>query len=747
MKIIGKLFKILLVLFLSLLLVGIGYYIAVTRNVTLSAEKLALTEKSVTLYDNENNQVNAPCVGTIGQTVAYEELPLHTVRAFVDTEDKRFFSHNGYDFRRIVKSAFTNLKAGSFKQGASTISQQLIKNTHLSHEKTLKRKLQEWKLTRQLEKKYSKKEILEKYLSVIYFGHSCFGLRSAAQFYFGKTPQELDIADSAILAGLVKSPNNYSPFKNAENCKSRKVSVLNAMRKNGSITAQEYESAKNKPLPDLPARNEGVNGYAQMVFDELSTLSEKYGFTVGGNIQIYTYLEEDLQNILTEIAKQHQESDKNFCILDTKTLGFKACVSTVGEIRRLPGSLLKPLLVYAPAFEEDLLSPATPLLDEKVNYNGYAPENYNGKFHGYVSTREALSKSLNVPAVKVLESMGVERAVGYLKKMRLPVDKDDYSLALALGGMKEGYSLQQLMSAYATLSNGGIWGQSGFIKEIKIDGHSVYKKSAIHERVFSEETAYLTTDILQTTAQTGTAQKLHGLSFSVAAKTGTVGTEKGNTDAYALAYTTQDVVGVWLGNADNAYIDYTGGGLPCNYLLKIEQGLQEYYEKSGHIISDFIRPKNIVNAVLDKTAYEEAHALLLADNIAPAAYRFQEIFKKNNVPKKQADYFSSPRISTPIISLQKGYVVLEFEESTPDFYEYLIERTDGNKKQILYRGEKISTFTDDTIEEGKRYAYSVTPIYKDRIGAPVLLPTITTKKGEKKYPTDDKILEKNWWDE
>lgn len=739
MRFLGKLLKFVFLIFLALFLVGLGYYFAVTRNAELSEEKLALTEKTVALYDCDGERI--ACAGLIGQTVAYEELPQHTVNAFVDTEDKRFFSHNGFDFKRIVKSAYNNLRARSFKQGASTISQQLVKNTHLSQEKTLKRKVTEWKLTKQLEKRYSKEEILEKYLSVIYFGHSCFGLRSAADFYFGKTPQELDVAESAILAGLVKSPNNYSPFKNPENCQKRKVSVLNAMRRNDNITDEEYEQAKNKPLPISPKRNEST-GYAQHVFDELSALSAQYGFTVGGNIQIYTYMDKSAQRLLTDIANTHTQSDKSFCILDAQTHGFKACVSSVGEILRLPGSILKPLLIYAPALEENLLSPATPVLDERINYRGYAPENYDGKFHGYVSAREALAKSLNVPAVKILESLGVERAVSYLNKLNLQVDKDDYSLALALGGMKNGYSLQNLTSAYSALANGGVYTNNGFIKEIKIDGNTVYKKSDESLRVFSEETAYLTTNMLQTAVQTGTAKKLRALTFDIAAKTGTVGTGNGNTDAYAISYTPNDIVGVWLGNADNSFIDYTGGGLPCQYLVQIHEGLQ-----AQRATAKFSRPSNVISVNLDKNTYEKAHTLELADKIAPAEYRFCELFKKDNLPTKQADYLSSPSIKTPQISLQDGRVFIQFDGDCPDFYEYIIERTDDKNKITLYKGNFIPQFVDENVEKEKRYVYAVTPTYKENIGIKILLPTVSTKKGERPVSDDKKILEKNWWEE
>lgn len=224
----------------------------------------------------------------------------------MDTEDKGFFKHNGFDIKRMAKAALKNMRARSFKEGASTISQQLIKNTHLSQEKTIKRKLKEIKLTRKLEKKYSKNEILEKYLNTIYFGHNCFGLESASEFYFGKQPQDLTLSDAAILAGLVKSPNNYSPFKHPENCIQRKKIVLSAMLAQGHITETEKMKALSEPLPEAPAESSLNKSYFARVFDELEELSEKYNFTLGGNIRIYTYLDPNLQNYLETLSDESE---------------------------------------------------------------------------------------------------------------------------------------------------------------------------------------------------------------------------------------------------------------------------------------------------------------------------------------------------------------------------------------------------------------------------------------------------------
>ena len=739
--------KILLVLFSFLgvaTLVASAYCFVITSDVKLSPERLILNEKNVCLYDCEGAHVTNASTALLKQTTPIADCPTHLKNAFINVEDKRFYQHRGYDFRRIARAAVSNLKAKSFKEGASTISQQLIKNTHLTQEKTLKRKLQEWKLTKELERRYTKDEILEKYLNTIYFGHSCFGISSAASFYFGKTPRELTLGESAILAGLVKSPNHYSPFKNPENCQKRKTVVLNVMLKNGSITEKEKMDALNAPLPtSSPIKND--NGYVHFVFDELTALSEKYAFKVGGKVEIFTYLDQEVQGHLEEIAQGYMQSDKTLLVLDGSSKGFKGCVSTVGNICRLPGSLIKPLLVYTPALEENVISPATPICDCKVDYNGYAPENYDGVYHGYVSARECVEKSLNIPAVKTLEALTLKKATKYLEKLHLPVDEGDKTLALALGGMRKGYTLKDIVSAYSALQSGGSFAPCGFISSVRINGLPVYKKTISKEKVFSEESAYLMTDMLKSTVQNGTAKKLRSLPFEIAAKTGTVGTQKGNTDAYALSYTAKDCAAVWLGNADNRKIDCTGSGKPCSILYEINEALEGIYKAKKTSIEGFQKPKNVAYIDLDKSAYYDTHTLLLADDKAPAAHRISELFKSSAIPLNKSTSFSKPNVIPPTISVKDNSVCITFDERSPSYYTYKIERRDYASHTTLYEGKFIPQFVDDTLVEGNVYVYTVTPIFDGVNGPPIFLPSVSIQVGEKAEIGHDKILSKDWW--
>lgn len=712
---------IILGIFAVTILSAFGYYFAVTAGVRLDANKLTLDTSYVNVYDKDGNRIVA---SNARADTPYEEFPPHLPLAFVAVEDKRFFDHHGFDYKRIGKAALKNLASFSFAEGASTISQQLIKNTHLSSEKTLNRKLKEFKLTRTLEKRYSKNEILELYLNSIYFGHSAFGLGKACEFYFGKAVNEITPAESAMLAALVRSPNRYSPFKNPEKCLARRNLVLKCMLEQNYLSQGEYEAAKATPLPESASKTE-ENCYLSAVYEEIGELIE----TRGGGLHVYTDYDADLQKKLTEF-----EAESDFCMVvrDNANHAVKAFRSTCGSPKRLPASTIKPLLVYGPAVEEDLISPLTPLLDEKTDFNGYSPDDYNGATGKYMSARYALSHSVNIPAVRVLNTLGVEKAASYLKKMNLEVEKNDYSLALALGGMRDGFTLLQLSDAYSTFANGGVFSSSSFVRKIKNEqGRTIFEFRPEKRRVFSEETACLVNDMLQTTVREGTAKKLRTLDFPLCAKTGTGEGKNGNIDAYTVSYTRDDVVSVWLGNRDNSPVQATGGGLPANFTLEI---LETLY--SGRQPSPFPACEGVEKVKYDLREYETARRIVLADPLAPPAESGFELFKKSALPQSACSRYSHPAIQTPAISVKNGAVVLELRDGTE--YEYIITRKNRNETVTIYRGKYKKTVSDNSVKHGETYIYTVTPVYKDRTGESVELPAVRAEKPQT-VPDD-------WWE-
>lgn len=723
-KIISIVFAVLAIILLAMLC----YYFSVTAGTKLQEEKLTLSSSAVHIYDGNGEEIDAVSLGA-RETASFSSLPKALSNAFISVEDKDFYRHKGISYKRVLKAAMKNIATFSFREGASTISQQLIKNTHLSGEKTINRKLREFKLARELERNYSKEEILELYLNSIYFGHDSFGVAHAARFYFGKSAEELSPAECAMLAALAKSPNRYSPFKNAEKCLSRRNFVLSLMKEQGYLSEQEYAQAIETPLPQEPTKARNKSAYLTCVYEELSELFPDAESGDFRNLKVYTFLDSELQR---EAEQTQAESDYIVLVRDNRTHGIKALAATSGTPARLPASTIKPLAVYAPALEENLISPATPVLDEEINFAGYSPKNYGGGYGGYMSARYALAKSVNIPAVKLLNTLGCEKAVSYLTRMGLAVEEGDCTLALALGGMKRGYTLPRLADGYAVFANGGSYSPSSVISRVESEsGKVLYRFAPQTREVFSQETCCLLNDMLKTAATEGTAKKLKNLSFPVCAKTGTGGTGEGNTDAYVISYTTEDTVAVWLGNADNTPITATGGGVPADIALRINQFLY-----ASHAPQPFVPCEGVAEYALDKEEYERNHRFLLADPAAPPICTISELFKTSTAPKVSSTRFSNPVIETPRISVANGTVCIELCQT--EYYDYVIKRENKGKITVIYSGKYQNRIYDNSVVQGEQYVYTVTPLYKEREGKAVSLPSVCVERTQ--------TIPDDWWE-
>ena len=736
MKVLRKVFLIGICSVLILSAIATAVFLVMTKDSALNRDKLILSENNIMLYDVDNHEIAEISARKANKNVSINEIPQHLIQAFTSIEDKNFYKHHGLDIPRMGKAFINNLKSRSYKEGASTISQQLIKNTHLTNEKTISRKLKEIKLTVQLERKYTKNEIMEMYLNTIYFGHNCFGIANATDFYFDKEPKDLTVAESALLAALIKAPNSYSPFNNPDKSLKRRNLVLSKMHEYGHLTKDLAESEKQTPLPVRQNNSLKLQTYIQSVYEELENALGVSPYSILGGCKIFTYMNPSLQKYAEELNTTADRSGKSILILDNKTHGVQAFFSTEGNSTRQPGSVIKPLAVYAPAFEENLLVPCTPILDEPGNFGGYTPANYNDRYNGYVSAREALSQSLNIPAVKILNDLGVEKSEKYLKDMHLPLNDSDKHLALALGGISEGYTLSQLAGAYSVFANEGYFSSPRFIRKIEnSEGETLYQPDTFTNKVFSRATTGMINDILYQTAKSGTAKKLANLPFPVCAKTGTCGTEKGNTDAYTISYTPEHTVAVWMGNYDNAVTDITGGGLPCHYAYLLNQKL---YQTSTPSV--FKLPLDLIRIQLDKTEYEQNHKIVLSDPNAPTEFIIDDLFKSDKLPQEVSYRFRTPQIQSPAIYYANNSIKIELCHT--EYYLYLIKRENRGRTETVYNGKIIEQFTDTNIVKNQKYTYSVTPYVVNAegnliYGKTITLPTVYTKN-KQNY---DKILD------
>lgn len=629
-------------------------FAAVTKNAKLDKTKLSSTNSSIVYVSANGDEAK-----NTSSNVTIESLNEYTINAFVAKEDKRFFSHHGYDIIRMMGALKNNIKSKEVVEGGSTITQQLVKNTHTSGERTLKRKLNELKIATELEDNYSKNEILEMYLNKIYFGNNCYGINEASKYYFNKSAANLSLAESAILSGLISAPSVYNPKTNLNQSKKMGKMVLSLMQKQGYITKEEQQTAE-KEIDELkPSQtSDYVNQYLAYASKEALEILNLKSFDSNSNVVIVTHLDAAVQNKLASeifnssylIENSNNISPDNCgCIIDNETGGIIAFAGKseydLTTLRRQPASTIKPVLVYAPAFEKLGYSPSTLILDEPVNYGGYTPHNATKLFYGYTSVRDSLIRSTNIPAVKTLNEIGIDYAKEFAGKMGITFNENDNNLALALGGFTDGVTATELAGAYACFARGGYYIKPHFVKEILINNISVYKENYAKQKVMSESTAYLMTNILKDVAARGTARKLNTLGNYIASKTGTNATETNNMDAVNVSYTTKHTAVCWFGNtsgADGSMNKKINGSTYPTIIVK--NTFKEMYKNNTP--DDFSVPSSVVTAKIDAYEYDTNHKIYLADENTEKT--INEVFDIQNLPTKKESSIIIPNNETKL---------------------------------------------------------------------------------------------------
>jgi penicillin-binding protein 2A len=733
-----KILKIFILIFASIAIFALTLalsFFAVTADAKLNPQKLISYTNDVVIYDDNGEAIESASLTQKRSAVNLNRLNDYTINAFIASEDRNFYNHNGLNYKRMLKALYKNVTSKSFKEGASTISQQLIKNTHLSGDKTIKRKLKEIKLTRQLERKYSKEQILQMYLNTIYFGHNCYGLESAAKFYFDVSAPDLTLEQSATIVGLLTSPNNYSPFKNPEKCLTRRNIVLKNMLDCNYITKENYKKQCALPLSAVSGNStERYYDYTTEVFDEIEQLDLDV-FNILNGCKIYTWLNKDLQNLA-----ENADYDCDNSVVITNSDGGVICYkSTINGAKRQPGSTIKPLLVYAPAIQEKKIQSFTKIKDEKINFNGYSPENYDKKYHGDVTVKESLANSYNIPAVKILNFLTVQTAEKYAEKMDIKLDDEEKNLSLALGGMRYGLSLKQLCDRYFAFADNGKFTQTKFIKEIRDKNNNIiYRADTYKKNVFNEGTCSIMNDMLMETTKSGTAKKLKNINYDIACKTGTCGNENGNTDAYAISYTSSHCIGVWLGDKDNKRLNVTGGKDCLEYTKEL---LNKLYEKSTP--SNLETNKGTETVYLDREEYNKNNNAIIADEHSPKLNKLKVKCLKDNLPVQVSTRFTTPIIKKPTISVVNNKIIIELCQA--EYYSYLIKRQNQTNNKIIYDGKWKNSVED--LPECGHYIYSVTPYYSDGdnkfFGEPIYLSDVYI--GENNQQKIPDIAYKDWY--
>ncbi|MCI7599655.1 MAG: penicillin-binding protein 1A [Megasphaera sp.] len=578
-------------LFIALCLVvfaglGFGYIFAAYQSLPAVGNNMRPAVSSQ-VFDSHGRLITTLHSDQNRLPIDINKVPQNLQNAFIAAEDNRFYEHIGIDPIGIFRAIFANLTHRGIAQGGSTITQQLAKNAFLSQEQTLKRKIQEAMLALEIEHKYSKKEILEMYMNQIYFGQGAYGIQTAAKTYFNKDVNELSLTQCAMLAGLPKSPNYYSPFNNLNEAKKRKNVVLDQMVKYGYVSAAEAEDAKNQDLGlSKSHQTKETDEYASFIDYVSQQVAKKYGDDAlyKEGLKIYTTMDVDKQHAAVRAMRHLPDNytDENgltqpqaaIVSIDPKTGHILAMVGGRGQDSfnrasmavRQPGSAFKPF-VYLTALQHDM-TPDTTMTDQPVTYGGWSPKNAGGSYSGTMTLSDALAHSVNTIAVQLADEVGTKKIIANAKKMGITtLDAKDDNLAMALGGLTKGVTPLEMASAYGTFANKGVHVKPTAIVKILdrngnvLEDESTLEKEETKTRVMSEREAYEMTTMLEGVINHGTGTAA-ALGRPAAGKTGTT---DDNKDAWFVGYTPDVVTAVWIGDDTGSHSlgEIYGGTIPA----------------------------------------------------------------------------------------------------------------------------------------------------------------------------------------
>lgn len=593
------------------LLALIGYVIILFGGQFVVKDEDLLLD-AVTTIETKDGTVIAEVYNERRYPVTIEQIPTHVQEAFVAIEDKRFYDHNGIDHRSIVRAVVKDVLTFSKKEGASTITQQLVKNVALTNDKTWMRKSKEIMGSVYIERKMTKDEILELYLNKIYFGRGLHGIEAASQYLFSKPIQEVTLTEAALLAGMVKGPNGYSPIDYPEKALKRRNLVLQAMEDQQMIDVEERLRAQESSLGlDIAEKEENpeADSYVDLVLEEAASM---YDLSINelkrGGYRIVVHMDPTMQGI----AYGHFQDDSLFPGSNDDVEGAFVMmeqehgnvVAAIGgrsykrgdlnrvTVKRQPASVFKPLAVYGPALMDDNFNAYSMLPDTEDATPSYIVANANGQYDETVSLYEAIVQSKNVPAVWLLNHIGIDTSKAYLKDMNM--DIEDNGLAISLGGLNEGVSPLQLIGGYRAFAHEGRSIQPVTIARVFDRNGDVYQEQSPQETdVFTEQVAWDMTEILSYTVKHGTAS---GGSYAkaLAGKTGTSPhpSVKGmNKDAWFVGYTPEYVSAFWMGY-DQAYEE--------NYLIEgsraptiATKDILSAIDKEMDLVATFTKPDNV----------------------------------------------------------------------------------------------------------------------------------------------------------
>ncbi|MBQ3297197.1 MAG: PBP1A family penicillin-binding protein [Bacilli bacterium] len=613
MKYFKLLFKLLKLFIIIIILSSIGCFIYVKT----SPKIIINSANNIVLYDKDNNSFFKGSESK--EWVDLNNISDYLIKATINTEDKNFYRHFGFDFLRIGKALYTNIINKNNQQGASTITQQYAKNLFLDFDKTWKRKWDEMWYTMRIEANYSKDEILEGYLNTINYGHGKYGVENASKYYFGKSAKELDLAEATILASIPKAPSNYSPFIDYDTCKKRQLLILNNLVKNNIITEEDKDKAYDEEIKLVGKENEDVlssiNYYQDAVLDELKSISTvPSNYSKINGLKIYTTLDYNAQSILEKNIKESFPSESTLevasVIMNPNTGGIialiggrdynKSTFNRATDSKRQVGSTMKPYLYYA-ALENGFTASSQftseptsfPLENNKV----YTPKNYNEKYGNKpISMATAIAYSENIYAVKTHMFLGYDSLINVAKRVGIK-EKLDSVASLPLGTNE--INIINMTAGYAAFANTGYKIKPHFItKVVDGNGNTLYKYSEEKELVLNPSLVFILNNILTATYDPlyidynyPTAISLSGkLNHKYALKSGTT-----SGDNWNIGFNKDLVCSVWVGYDNNNELVKSDYKYAQNIWSKTVEELEKdkentWYKKPSNVVGLLVEP-------------------------------------------------------------------------------------------------------------------------------------------------------------
>jgi len=620
-----------LIIGILMLIVGTGAILWIIKDAPKFDETLLKAPLSSTLYASDETTIIAEIGKEKREDVDVDQIPDVLKNAVIATEDARFYKHHGIDVKRTLVAIFKIITSGSFEGGGgSTITQQLVKNSFLTIEQTPTRKIQEWYLALQLERRFSKEQILEMYFNKNLYGGDVYGVAKAAERFFGLGPDELDqltLEQAALLAGIPQSPNRYIPTEeeNLENAEERRNMVLHYMNRHGYLSKSEMTKAQSTPIEEtLNIQMPKTNQYQAFVNTVIKEVQEKTDANIfEDGLEIYTTIDPEIQQITEEVLSTNDEisfpdndnMQSAVVITDTQTGAIKAIgggrnyqnggYNYATMMKRQPGSTIKPILDYGPAIDQLKWSTGHMLKDEEYQYeNGTPIRNANRKYAGNRTIRDHLVWSRNIPALKAFQAAGVDEATNFARSLGFPItDEQKVNEANAIGGI-DAASPIVMAGAYAAFGNGGYYVEPHTVTKIVYPDGIEKNIAPEKKKVMEDYTAFLITDMLRTAVDSGTGTQANIPRLDLAGKTGTTNFDKQTEtkyglpsnavkDAWFVGYTPQYTGAVWTGYGKTTSADDYLNSTSENFSKLLFKAI---LSKAATSIETFKQPKSVAKS-------------------------------------------------------------------------------------------------------------------------------------------------------